>query len=170
MNTVTFRGQALDSTSVILQWPSQSTNVNNYLLLATGGDHVRFEHMTLRRTGTFNFSTVVQVETGCEDVRDLRIAHCELTNNGTISNISALIYHFNSGGSASLDLQACLLENGSYPVYWDANGSGDTLSITQCVRTGGVFGIRVLDNNAPTTINQCQLDVTNTDNAVLVSA
>ena len=170
VNTVTFRGQALDSTSVILQWPSQSTNVNNYLLLATGGDHVRFEHMTLRRTGTFNFSTVVQVETGCEDVRDLRIAHCELTNNGTISNISALIYHFNSGGSASLDLQACLLENGSYPVYWDANGSGDTLTITQCVRTGGVFGIRVLDNTAPTTISQCQLDVTNTDNAVLVSA
>ena len=30
MNTVTFRGQALDSTSVIIRWPSQAANVNNY--------------------------------------------------------------------------------------------------------------------------------------------
>ncbi|MCB0809314.1 MAG: hypothetical protein KDB96_08530, partial [Flavobacteriales bacterium] len=170
VNTVTFRGQALDSTAVILQWPSQASNVNDHLIEAAGGDHVRFEHMTLRRTGTLTYATVIRFSTICDDVRDLRFGHCELTNNGTSANTAALVYRLNSGSGATLRLEACRLLAGTYAVFWDSNGSADSLSMSNCVRTGGTLGIRIYDVAGPVNILDCHLTGTINSEAVLLSA
>ena len=62
-NTVTFRSESGDSTAVILTWPSSTLSTDpNYTLGVHGVDYIRFEHMTIERTGSSTYARVVEID------------------------------------------------------------------------------------------------------------
>lgn len=167
VNTITFRGQALDSSLVILQWPSATTTTNNHVLRVHGGDHVRFEHMTLRRTGTFTNARVLHIDPTCDAVHDLRLAHCALSNSSTATLTAELVSRAIDATPTSLELLSCALQGGSYAVNWQGSAVQDSVSISGCIRTGGAYGIEVQQIGGPVSVVQNEL-VSSTTDAVLV--
>ena len=168
LNTVTFRGQALDSTTVVLQWPSAVAAGNNHVLMNAGADHVRFEHMTLRRTGAFTNARVVHVSPVCDAVADMRFSHCVIESGGTTMLSADLVYRVLDPLPARITLDACALLGGAYAVDWQPPLVADTVNITRCRRTGGTYGMGISSVTGPVTITGNELTGTAND-AVLVS-
>lgn len=168
VNTVTFRSQALDSTAVILQWPAQTSSANDHVVQLSGGDHLRFEHLTLRRIGMSTYSTVLRFNTACAYVHDLQVGHCVLTNSGNMLNTAALVHRQNTGTTVSLHMEACMLQGGSYAFNWDAPLVSDSLTISGCRRTGGTSGFRILDVTGPVEVHACHLTGTTNADVLLI--
>lgn len=166
-NTVTFRGQALDSTTVILQYVSSAGATNNHVVANTGADHLRFEHMTLRRTGTQANARVVHLNPVCDAVIDMRVSHCVITNSSTGLLSADLVGRVLDAMPASFTIENCALQGGGYAVYSQPSSPSDTVSIVGCTRTGGTSGISLNLISGPITIRGNQLTATATD-AVLV--
>ncbi|MCB9167526.1 MAG: right-handed parallel beta-helix repeat-containing protein [Flavobacteriales bacterium] len=169
VNTVTFRGQSLDSTAVVLQWASATVSTNDHVVRVSGADHLRFEHMTLRRTGALTYATVVRPSADCDAVEDLRIARCVLHNSSTGQFSAALVNRGPTGLGASLHLQQCALEGGSYAVYWNSPGTADPLSMIGCTRTGGTQGSRIEHVQGPVIITDNRLTGTSNSDVLLLS-
>jgi len=168
VNTVTFRGQALNSSTVILQSASSTTATNNHLLANTGADHVRFEHMTLRRTGTFTNARVVHLNPACDAIIDMRISDCIISNSSVALLTADLVYRAVDPMRASFTIENCALQGGGYAVYAQPAVPADTVAIIGCTRTGGAGGMVVESVSGPITIQGNQLAGTATD-AVVVS-
>ncbi|MEZ4791107.1 MAG: right-handed parallel beta-helix repeat-containing protein [Flavobacteriales bacterium] len=157
-NTVTFRGQSLDSTTVTLNTASLTSTFSapNHLIRCDGCSHIRFEHMTLSRSAAFNYSRVVELDPGCFPITDLRLSHCRVMNGNALTTNASLIYR--SGApfteSASYTLERCALIGGfcaleSVPI---GQGSMDTVSVLRCERPSGANGFRLGNNSGPITI------------------
>lgn len=168
VNTVTFRGQALNSTTVVLQTPSTTSTTNNHLLANTGADHVRFEHMTLRRTGTLTNARVVHLNPLCDPITDMRISNCVITNSSTAFLTADLVGRQADPMQASFSMLDCTLQGGGYAFHAQPASSQDTVSIIGCTRTGGAGGIVMLFVSGPIDIQGNELTGTATD-AIQVS-
>ena len=168
LNTVTFRSQALNSSTVILQTPSSASATNNHLVANTGADHVRFEHMTLRRTGTFTNARVVHLNPLCDRITDMRISNCVITNSSIAFLTADLVGRQTDPMQASFRMEDCTLQGGGYAFHAQPASPQDTLSIIGCTRTGGAGGIVVLFVSGPITIQDNDLTGTATD-AIQVS-
>lgn len=158
VNTVTFRGQSLDSTAVTLNTASLTSTFTapNYLIRCDGCSHIRFEHMTLSRSAAFNYSRVVELDPGCFPITDLRLSHCRVMNGNVLTTNASLIYRsgapFTESASYTLERSSliggfCALE--SLPI---GQGSTDTVSVMQCERPSGANGFRLGNNTGPITI------------------
>ncbi len=167
-NTVTFRGQALDSTTVILQWAASPVGANNHLLANSGADHVRFEHMTLNRYGIQPNARVVHLNPACDPIVDMRLSHCVISSSGTTTLSADLVGSVLGAMPTSFVLENCSLQGGGYAVYSQPLSPQDTVTIVGCTRTGGTSGISLNQISGPITIRGNQLTATATD-AVLVS-
>jgi hypothetical protein len=167
-NTVTFRGQALNSSTVILQTPSSASATNNHLVANTGADHVRFEHMTLRRTGTQSNARVVHLNPLCDRITDMRLSNCVITNSSIAFLTADLVGRQADPMQASFRMEDCTLQGGGYAFQAQPASPQDTISIIGCTRTGGAGGIVVLFVSGPITIQDNDLTGTATD-AIQVS-
>ncbi|MCF8374386.1 MAG: right-handed parallel beta-helix repeat-containing protein [Bacteroidales bacterium] len=76
INTITFRGESLDSTAAILDYTASNT-ILNYALLLNGTSWLRFEYLSFQRNGTSNASIVKLVN----DVHDVEFVSCQLKGN-----------------------------------------------------------------------------------------
>ncbi len=158
VNTVTFRGQSLDSTLVTLSTASLTSTIAgpNHLIRCEGCSRIRFEHMTLSRTGTSTYARVVDLDPSCTPITDLRFGHCRLTSGSSVSSNATLIYR-NVGpitGPASYSLEQCALVGGYYAMESNPLGTGatDTVSVLQCDRLSGANGFRFSNLFGPVTI------------------
>ena len=87
-NTITFRSQTNDSTSV--DWNYTPTAANNYVLKLNGADFIHIEKITIRTTSS-SYGTIIQMSGGCNyNV----ISNCVLSGARTSSN--NMIYGTNS--------------------------------------------------------------------------
>lgn len=183
-NTITFRGQTLDSTLVILQVASLSSTLSapNHLVRCYGCGHIRFEHMTLNRTGTAGFARVVEVDPSCRPVIDLRFDHCRLSNGGGATTNASLIIRNSEllSTTASCRVGSCELLGGFYGVEWTKLGAGviDTVSIAHSRCAAGSNGFRISNSNGPVTLHANDvvfsgtrgIELSNADGPVVVSA
>ncbi|MCF8294804.1 MAG: gliding motility-associated C-terminal domain-containing protein [Bacteroidales bacterium] len=81
INTITFRGENLDSSLVTLDYPIYNT-IQNYTIQLAQTSWIRFEHLSLFRSANGPCIMAQQVE-------DLKIQHCRVSSNwSTAINIS----------------------------------------------------------------------------------
>lgn len=140
-NTITFRSQAMDSSAVLLRWPSATAN--NWVVRFNGADHVTLDRITVERTGGPSFATVVYFQPPglLNDSRSITISHCRLMADGsslatsavldkaamtTVGNDSLKVEHtrFIGGGSgiyANIGLNDKLLVQDNYFVGQNAS-------------------------------------------------
>lgn len=150
-NTVTFRSATLSNADVMLTVASQNSSTPpNYVLQLAGADHIRFEHITLRRTGTFNYARVVEMN---GDASDNIFDNCYLLvefPNGQTSDIAALVLNESSEVQSDNIIRNCYLENGSIGVRMDcSNGSDWTgFELTDNIFTGIRGDVIYLDDVA----------------------
>ncbi|MCC7503193.1 MAG: right-handed parallel beta-helix repeat-containing protein, partial [Flavobacteriales bacterium] len=134
-NTITFRGQALDSAAAVLEWPTGATMTDDWVVRMTGADYVRFERLTLQRTGTDQFGNVVSYA-GTDGSRDVRISNCKLaTANPTIQQPS-IIFHQTTMADDSLVVLSTRFQGGSYGIYMASAAATDHVRIEHCVAVG----------------------------------
>lgn len=65
---VVFHSEAFDSTTVTLTFPSSTAAANNYTLQLNGADYVVFNNITIERSGTDIYSTIVELANGCDGI------------------------------------------------------------------------------------------------------
>ncbi len=129
-NTVTFKSSNGDSSSVILSFASATNMNNNYVVELNGADYVIFKQITLQRTGTNNYSQVINISNSStyNKFHGNRIIGSPVT---TSSTYKSLVYS-NNGimGSNNLFIDN-RFENGSYGVYCIGQGSNNLDSGTE---------------------------------------
>lgn len=114
-NTVTFRSQSGDSTAVILEWGGH-TSTTNYVVRFNGGDHYRFEQMTIQTAGNASFNRVLDYQTEADSNR---ISNCVL-GGAAINNTStnhAIVYSANTLDDGNY-FGHNVFQGGSYGLYW----------------------------------------------------
>jgi hypothetical protein len=62
--TITFQSASADSSKVILTYASSSSSSNNYTLDLDGAQHLIFKNITIQRSGSGYYSTVVNIHGG----------------------------------------------------------------------------------------------------------
>ncbi|REJ81714.1 MAG: T9SS C-terminal target domain-containing protein [Bacteroidetes bacterium] len=90
-NMVHFHSALLDSSSVLITFPSSTSATDNYTIRLNGADHVMFSNLTFERTGSDAYSTIMEINGDCENIRIL--------NNQFISN--SILTTTNTDGSRS---------------------------------------------------------------------
>lgn len=93
INTVIFRAENGDSSSVLLQYAS-ATFATNYVVQFTDARHVHFERMTLEATDPF-YGTVFRFNAGHVD--SVSISNCEIRSSSGTSSSSSFSALLNSG-------------------------------------------------------------------------
>ncbi|MBK7556296.1 MAG: hypothetical protein IPI55_17370 [Flavobacteriales bacterium] len=131
-NTITFRGQALDSAAVMLEWPTGATAADNWAVRMTGADYVRLEHLTLQRTGTDLFGDVVSYA-GTDGSRDLRITRCHLNTTTNGLQQPRIISAQTTFADDSLVVLNTRFQGGSFAVFASTTGATDHVRIEDCV-------------------------------------
>ena len=99
INTVTFRGESLDSTAAVLDYTTPNT-ILNYTLLLNGASWLRFEHLSLQRNGSGSAS-IVQMD---NDAHHINFNSCQIKGN-------------RNGIKASDGVQKINVLNCSFPGY-----------------------------------------------------
>lgn len=187
-NTITFRSLGMDSTAVIWQWPHTSTT--DHVVALEGADHLRFEHITMRRTAGAGRSDVVLFRGACDPSIDVQVRRCRLIGSGTLTaGLGALVGHADAGADNSGVLVIhSRLQDAPVGVGWDADGDADALTIqfniaqncgtaVQLQRLGagstvrgntitlanaGATGIHLVSNSAAVTVDQNRLRISGT--------
>ncbi len=124
VNTVSFRSQAADSSTVILSWASTAAGGDNYVLDLDGTEFVTWEDMTLYRTGNLAEGTVLQVQGAANNNSFLRIHFLGGGQNVT----SASLIQANNSEVSGLDIQNCQLQGGSYGIWASASLGNNLLN------------------------------------------
>lgn len=91
-NTITFRSENGDSTSVVLTYPSvDSLNPTNYLIRLDGADYITFSKITMQRTGILSYGRVIEL---MNNATHNTITNCRLSGstNATNNSLAAIIY------------------------------------------------------------------------------
>ncbi|HMQ75190.1 MAG TPA: right-handed parallel beta-helix repeat-containing protein [Flavobacteriales bacterium] len=136
VNTVTFRGQSLDSS--LVTWSEASyTSIpslgHNSLLRLDGARYITLEHMTLQRTGTDQYAHVVVIDGSTAHVT---VRHCRLRGptNFTAAVQDRNVIHCASGTvQADIRFEADRIEHGNHGLYWWATaGEADEVSLEGC--------------------------------------
>ena len=81
INTITFQAAAGNSSPVVLSYPSLSTGSFNYTLQLYGTNYVTVQGITIQRTGTLAYGTVVGIEA---DVYNHTCNNDQILNNSII--------------------------------------------------------------------------------------
>lgn len=157
-NTITFQSQALDSMAVVLEHPSQATNVDDWAVRLNGGDYVTFRKMTIRRSGNLEYGAVVQVATGSIN---FRFENCRLlpsTANTNTQYREAVRINSNTIGSSVVD--RCAIDYGS-GLSASFTSSGN-IAFTNNVITNSLVGVYLYTTTIPASINSNRIDARNT--------
>ncbi|MCB0793626.1 MAG: right-handed parallel beta-helix repeat-containing protein, partial [Flavobacteriales bacterium] len=151
-NTITFRGQSLDSTLVTVGHPSSTLSSNNFVIHLNGASHITFEHLTIERSGSLVFGTTIRVEDGSTD---WHFANCRIDASNSAGNSDVLRYDGSGTGIGSSSVYRCAIAYGGLRLQAAGAGSfrfqGNTMEVI------GVFALDVQSLNG---------DVTCSDNTI----
>ncbi|MCK5855889.1 MAG: T9SS type A sorting domain-containing protein [Bacteroidales bacterium] len=158
VNTITFQSSNGDSTSVIIQYASSSSAIDNYVVKLDGTDYITFKSLTITRPGTSSYSVVFTVVGASNDVH---IENCIFKNyaiNST-ANAAALFYVPNGGLHSSFN-QVFLnnrFVNGSIGIF-SFGPSSNSPSTGMFIRGNsfenqGIFAMQLYYQEAPKVIN-----------------
>lgn len=155
VNTITFRGQSLDSTLAILSYPSSSSNnwLNpNYTLRFDGAEHYIFEHLTVQRPGNQTYARAVVIQGGASNITMRR---CELNSAqiGGASNNRTAVYCSDNSLNTNIQLIENRFDQGHFAIWWYGYAANDELLVqgndfinTVTYYRGVDGGLEVIDN------------------------
>jgi parallel beta-helix repeat protein len=129
-NTITFKAENGDSTSVVITDSSSAVSSSNFTILLNGTDYLIFRNLTLERSGTQTYSTVFYLGA---NTRYLQLRNCIVRSdkiNGTNFNSALIYFPFATPSDSSFTLQNNLFENGWYAVYVLGQGTGSLVPLT----------------------------------------
>lgn len=99
-NSVTFQAENGDSSSVIIDFPSSTTADNNFLFRLNNINHIRFNRLTLSRSGTALNANIILLN----NTNDVRFTWCHFRGNDqstSTSNINGVGIFCPAGFSAN---------------------------------------------------------------------
>ncbi|HLC82805.1 MAG TPA: right-handed parallel beta-helix repeat-containing protein, partial [Bacteroidia bacterium] len=108
--TITFQSETGDSSSVVFAYPSSPSILNNFVVFLNGCDHIRFEKMTIERTGGANYATVIDIRNNSDTVSFRR----NLITNGTV--LGAFVSLLTSNDVNDLKIIGNKFENGAFGI------------------------------------------------------
>ena len=169
-NTITFQSENGDSSSVIITDPSSTTNSSNFTMLINGTDYLRFNQVTIERSGTDQYSGCIYIGSGSKRIS---FTNCRITAEqrvfGGMNSIS--IYIPLGGAQDSLvNFSNNLIEGNAYAFYFLGQSAATNLALPQI--TGNVMmnqgdqGIYL--NNSSQALIKDNVITTNTTNTVFV--
>lgn len=121
-NTVTFQSQVLDSTAVTLTWPAGYYNNNNYVLRLNGADWVTFKKITLSRTTTNYYASVISIMNSASNNQFLNNRIFSNKYN-TPSTDFSLVYSSSDNDTANT-FRSNLMKYGAFGFYyWGVNNT-----------------------------------------------
>jgi hypothetical protein len=123
-NTITFTSASGDSSDVIISNSSSSSLASNYTLNINAAKHIIFSKISLKRTGTNNYSTVIE-NTGLSEYIKFQNCHIENSSLQSITNYTSLFYS-TSNLSKDFSFENNLFKNGSYAIYFEGVSSAST--------------------------------------------
>ncbi len=142
---VIFKAQSGNSEDVILQYDSSASN-ENYTVLITGADHLRFEDITFTTTHTSNYYNTLLRITGSSD--NLQILNCSFIYPDTVnvSDSNNLIYFDNATYNS-----ASIVNNNMYSGYYGIydNGDNDGLIISYNYFSHTKYPVNLSNHTAP---------------------
>lgn len=120
--TVTFQSENGDSTSVIITYPSSTTNINNFALKLNNTDYLIFKKITLERSGSNSYSQIVDISGGATYNK---FQNCKFVGNTASSSAiySALVGSNSNADDSYNEFISNLFEGGSYGLYYLGRGS-----------------------------------------------
>lgn len=135
-NTITFRSAALDSAAVLVQWPSSAAATSDWVVRMDGADHVTFDRITLERTGTANYGTVLTFNStaGSAGSQHTRVQNCRLMS-GT-GMFAVLINSMANGDEDSVVVRRSRLQGGATGILWAATTDNDRLRLDENILLG----------------------------------
>ena len=68
-NTITYRSENGDTSLVEWNWPSSASPANNYVCALDGTSYLRFQNITVRRTGNLTYAHAFVLPSTCNDIR-----------------------------------------------------------------------------------------------------
>ena len=113
-NPITFRGENLDSSLVVISYDSPSTA--NYLINLNNSDYLTFEHLTFESIDP----TYGRIFNLIDTVENLTIQNCTFLANSTGE------YHIygNNIETFNLTVQNCRFENNGHGIFLDGTSNG----------------------------------------------
>lgn len=119
---VTFQSATGNQADVTLSTPSSSSASNNYTLQINGADYLRFKNMTIARTGTNTYGTVVNISGNASYNQFYHIVFSGI--NGSDYKSSSVYSGDNNTGNTNNSFDGCYFFNGYTGVDWrGASGS-----------------------------------------------
>jgi len=112
-NPVIFRAQSGDSADVLLTWPASAAATANYTLQIDGVDHLQFEDLSIQRSGTLTYGTVIDL-TG--DADSLTFARVHVIGSGG-NTPDANVMQADGQDVDSLTVENCQLAGGGYGLF-----------------------------------------------------
>ncbi|MBL7892931.1 MAG: PKD domain-containing protein [Bacteroidia bacterium] len=116
LNTITFKSENGDSSSVILSFPSSSNSTNNFVVNFNGADFINIEKISIVRTGTLSNATVISIGNNSDT---LLFRKNIIKNNSLYGNSTSLSLVFSDSGASndSISFVKNIFENGSSAIY-----------------------------------------------------
>lgn len=153
-NTVTFQAENGDSSSVVLDALADAANTTNYLVNVYGADWVVLRQLTLTRSGTGTYGSVVVIN--AISIGTL-VERCHIVAAFSTSTATNSIGIYSPSGGTSVDSMTMIrnnfVESGSYGIYLAAPNS--TFREPQNVIENNIIsgcsyqGIHMQDQRAP---------------------
>lgn len=147
-NTITFQSQTLDSMAVVLEHPSQATNLNDWTVRLNGGDYVTFRKMTIRRSGSQEYGAVIQISAG---TLNFRFENCRLLpSTATAGTQTREAVRINSTSIGTSTVDRCAIDHGS-GLYAGFTTSG-SIDFTNNTLTNVLIGVNLFTTSIATNI------------------
>ncbi|MCB0810390.1 MAG: hypothetical protein KDB96_14020, partial [Flavobacteriales bacterium] len=140
INTIAFRGQSLDSTTVTLT----SSGGGNYLIDLNGASYITFEHLGLQRTGSATLSNIVIINGSSHvTIRNNRME----TVNSTLTTIGVRchVYSDNATTESAVSILNNRMINGLFGLFWDGNGQADDIQFNGNIIEDGSIHVTAVD-------------------------
>ncbi|MEA3445483.1 MAG: gliding motility-associated C-terminal domain-containing protein [Bacteroidota bacterium] len=139
INTVTFRGESLDSTAAILDYTT-ANSVLNYTLNLNGTSWIRFEYMSFQRNGTWD-AKIVQLNSNAHDIN---FTSCQIKNN----RYGIVAFY----GSKNIQIKTCSFVGGNIQYGFRVEGNNsNTFHTSGFLIQGNYFSV----SNYAIYINYC---------------
>jgi len=121
-NPITFISTTSDSTTVTLTYASSAAPANNFTLKFDGADYITFRNMTIQRSGSSSYGTVIEMSNTSNSNYFMhnRIIGGVATSTGSTNS---LIYSPNTSGDNNNTFSNNAFTNGSYGIYFYGQGS-----------------------------------------------
>jgi trimeric autotransporter adhesin len=152
-NPLQFRSAMVDSSTVILQWPSSALLDSNYVISLEDVGHVSFHSITFARTGTSENSTAVQMLGATDDIGFFRsrfIGPSNITGANTTGTKSGI---FNAGTADwdGLEVRNCYFLNNANGIWVNGSTTHNSLNtiITDNIFETFYVGAFILYQDAP---------------------